>query len=126
MTNSFSFLYQLKHDQNFSCEICFLLQKFREEAQKIKTEAENLGSLLRTKEVELYACQKEVEVLKLEIGHLNSKITEVIVGFSFKILESFTDCVFTFCFWQLQSSTKIVDIEEYEQMKNELESTKVN
>ncbi|ONK74124.1 uncharacterized protein A4U43_C03F3020 [Asparagus officinalis] len=41
-----------------------------------KMEAENFVNLLRTKELELDACRKEVEMLKLEIGHLNNRITE--------------------------------------------------
>jgi len=64
--------------------VFFCSQRFREEAEKAKIEAEHLRSLLREKEIELDACQKEVEVLKLEIGHLNSRITEVFVVFHWK------------------------------------------
>lgn len=40
-------------------------------------EADKLEALLRQKVLELDACQNEVEMLKLEIGRLNGRITEV-------------------------------------------------
>ncbi|ONK76779.1 uncharacterized protein A4U43_C03F32060 [Asparagus officinalis] len=76
-------------------------QKFREAAQMAKMEAENFVNLLRTKELELDACRKEIEMLKLENGHLNNRITE------------------------LHESTKNVDLVEYERMKDEHQQIKV-
>lgn len=40
-------------------------------------EAENFENLLKEKQIEFDACQKEAEMHKMEIGHLNNRILEV-------------------------------------------------
>lgn len=40
-------------------------------------EAEKFENLLKEKQIEFDACQKEVEMHKMEIGHLNNRIVEV-------------------------------------------------
>ncbi|RZS23090.1 hypothetical protein BHM03_00055952 [Ensete ventricosum] len=52
-------------------------QKYRDEAQKAKVDAEKYENLLMEKQLEFDACQKEVETLRIEINHLNSRINEV-------------------------------------------------
>ncbi|KAJ6801355.1 nuclear-pore anchor [Iris pallida] len=88
---------QLRAENKHNFEEC---QKLRGEAHAVKLEAENLGKLLREKQIEFDACQKQVEMQKLEIGHLNNRITE------------------------LRESYKNFDTEEYERLKDELQHTK--
>ncbi|KAJ6817739.1 nuclear-pore anchor [Iris pallida] len=84
---------QLRAESKHNFEEC---QKLREEAHTVKIEAENLGKLLREKQTEFDACQKQVEMQKLEIGHLNNRIAE------------------------LRESYKGIDTEGYERLKDEL------
>lgn len=45
--------------------------------QKAEMETEHSGGLLREKEIELDACQKEIEMHMTRIKHLEQKISEV-------------------------------------------------
>ncbi|URE35469.1 Permease family [Musa troglodytarum] len=88
---------QLREENKHNFDEC---QKYRDEAQKAKVDAEKYENLLMEKQLEFDACQKEVEMLRIEINHLNNRINE------------------------LAESHKNVDPEEYERMKNELQQTK--
>lgn len=64
--------------------MCFIVlfflswvQKFHDEAQKAKMEAERLHNLLLEKQVDAEICKKEIEMQKTEIANLNQKISEV-------------------------------------------------
>nr|XP_018673883.1 PREDICTED: nuclear-pore anchor [Musa acuminata subsp. malaccensis] len=89
---------QLREENKHNFDEC---QKYRDEAQKAKVDAEKYENLLMEKQLEFDACQKEVEMLRIEINHLNNRINE------------------------LAESHKNIDPEEYDRMKNELQQTKV-
>lgn len=57
----------------------YCAQKYRDEAQKAKVDAEKYENLLMEKQLEFDACQKEVEMLRIEINHLNNRINEVFI-----------------------------------------------
>ncbi|XP_065023043.1 nuclear-pore anchor isoform X2 [Musa acuminata AAA Group] len=88
---------QLREENKHNFDEC---QKYRDEAQKAKVDAEKYENLLMEKQLEFDACQKEVEMLRIEINHLNNRINE------------------------LAESHKNIDPEEYDRMKNELQQTK--
>ncbi|KAH7688768.1 nucleoprotein TPR protein [Dioscorea alata] len=76
-------------------------QKFRDECQKLKMETEKITNLLKEKEIELDSCQKVVAMRNVEIGHLQSRIAELL------------------------ENCKNVDAGEYERMKDDLHQLKI-
>lgn len=54
------------------------VQRYLNEAQKSRVDAEKFENLLREKQLQYDASQKEVHVLRTEIGHLNIRISEVL------------------------------------------------
>lgn len=88
---------QLREENKHNFEEC---QKLREEAQKAKAEADNLENLLKQKQIEVDGFQKGAELLKIEISNLNNRNAEIL------------------------ESCKNINVNEYEQMKAELEQIK--
>ncbi|XP_008793820.2 nuclear-pore anchor isoform X1 [Phoenix dactylifera] len=89
---------QLREENKHNFEEC---QKLRDEVQKAKMGAERFENLLKEKQIEFDACQKEVEMHRMEIGHLNNRIVELV------------------------ESCKNIDPAEHERMKDELQQIKV-
>ncbi|XP_073117973.1 nuclear-pore anchor [Elaeis guineensis] len=89
---------QLREENKHNFEEC---QKLRDEVQKAKMEAEKFENLLKAKQIEFDACQKEVEMHNMEIGHLNNRIVELV------------------------ESCKNIDPAEHERMKDELQQIKI-
>lgn len=54
------------------------VQRYLNEAQKSRVDAEKFENLLREKQLQYNASQKEVDVLRTEIDHLNIRISEVL------------------------------------------------
>uniref|UniRef100_A0A0D9VKV6 Uncharacterized protein n=1 Tax=Leersia perrieri TaxID=77586 RepID=A0A0D9VKV6_9ORYZ len=88
---------QLREENKHNFEEC---QKFRDEAQKAKMEAERLHNLLLEKQVDGDICKKEIQMQKTEIANLNQKISELV------------------------ENSKGVDLNTYETMKDELQNIK--
>uniref|UniRef100_A0A0E0CRB2 Uncharacterized protein n=1 Tax=Oryza meridionalis TaxID=40149 RepID=A0A0E0CRB2_9ORYZ len=88
---------QLREENKHNFEEC---QKFRDEAQKAKMEAERLHNLLLEKQVDAEICKKEIEMQKTEIANLNQKIFELV------------------------ENSRGVDLSTYETMKDELQNIK--
>ncbi|KAF5728140.1 hypothetical protein HS088_TW21G00283 [Tripterygium wilfordii] len=84
---------QLREENKYNFEEC---QKLREVAQKAKVDYENLESLLREKQIEVDACKKEIDMLKMEKDHLEKRVCELL------------------------ETCKNVDVVEYEQMKDDV------
>lgn len=57
--------------------LIFSLQKFREEVNKAKIEAERLNKILLEKQVYAEVCTKDLDMKKTEIANLNQRISEV-------------------------------------------------
>ncbi|XP_042407958.1 nuclear-pore anchor-like [Zingiber officinale] len=76
-------------------------QRYLNEAQKARVDAEKFENLLREKQLQYDASQKEVDVLRTQIDHLNIRISEL------------AECY------------KNIDLVEYEKMKDEREKLKV-
>lgn len=53
-------------------------QRYLNEAQKARVDAEKFENLLREKQFQCDASQKEVDVLRTEMDHLNIRISEVL------------------------------------------------
>lgn len=88
---------QLREENKHNFEEC---QKFHDEAQKAKMEAERLHNLLLEKQVDAEICKKEIEMQKTEIANLNQKISELV------------------------ENSRGVDLSTYETMKDELQNIK--
>ncbi|KAG0470649.1 hypothetical protein HPP92_017349 [Vanilla planifolia] len=88
---------QLREENKHNFEEC---QKFHDEAHRARAEAENLENLLKLKQIEVDTLQKDVEVLKNEIGNLNNKNTEMVERY------------------------KNINIHDYEEVKVQLEQYK--
>ncbi|KAJ0986647.1 hypothetical protein J5N97_005003 [Dioscorea zingiberensis] len=86
---------------SFLIMVLFAPRNSIEESQKAKMETRKISSLLREKQIELDSCQKVVEMQKVEIGHLQSRIAE------------------------LHENCKNIDVGEYERMKDDLHQLKV-
>ncbi|KAF5728160.1 nuclear-pore anchor isoform X1 [Tripterygium wilfordii] len=84
---------QLREENKYNFEEC---QKLREVAQKAKVDYENVESLLREKQIEVDACKKEIDMLKMEKDHLEKRVCELL------------------------ETCKNVDVVEYEQMKDDV------
>ncbi|KAG0470638.1 hypothetical protein HPP92_017338 [Vanilla planifolia] len=90
---------QLREENKPNFEEC---QKFHDEAHRARAEAENLENLLKLKQIEVDTLQKDVEVLKNEIGNLNNKNTEMVERY------------------------KNINIHDYEEVKVQLEQYKIS
>ncbi|KAG6466993.1 hypothetical protein ZIOFF_075177 [Zingiber officinale] len=77
-------------------------QRYLNEAQKARVDAEKFENLLREKQLQYDASQKEVDVLRTQIDHLNIRISEL------------AECY------------KNIDLVEYEKMKDEREKLKAS
>ncbi|XP_073028198.1 LOW QUALITY PROTEIN: nuclear-pore anchor [Primulina eburnea] len=66
---------QLREENRHNFEEC---QKLREALQKDKNEIENLEKLLRSRETDLEACRKEIDMQKMEKVHLEKRINELL------------------------------------------------
>ncbi|KAG8072348.1 hypothetical protein GUJ93_ZPchr0006g42371 [Zizania palustris] len=88
---------QLREENKHNYEEC---QKFHDESQKAKVEAERLHNLLLEKQVDAEMCKKEIEMQKTEIANLNQKIFEMV------------------------ENSRGVDLNTYETMKDELQNIK--
>ncbi|XP_074591609.1 nuclear-pore anchor-like isoform X2 [Curcuma longa] len=89
---------QLREENKHNFEEC---QRYLNEAQKARVDAEKFENLLREKQFQCDASQKEVDVLRTEMDHLNIRISEL------------AECY------------KNIDLVEYEKMKDEREQMKV-
>ncbi|KAK8918711.1 Nuclear-pore anchor [Platanthera zijinensis] len=90
---------QLREENKHNFEEC---QKFRQEAQNVKVEADKLENCLKQKLAEFDALQKEADLLKMEICNLNNRNAEIL------------------------ESCKDANINEFEQTKDELEQVKAS
>ncbi|KAL6912153.1 hypothetical protein ACP4OV_000958 [Aristida adscensionis] len=88
---------QLREENKHNFEEC---QKFRDEAQKAKMEADRFHNLLLEKQVDNEICHKELETQKTEIANLNNRISELV------------------------EKNKGIDLRTYEAMKDELQNIK--
>ncbi|XP_010260814.1 PREDICTED: nuclear-pore anchor isoform X2 [Nelumbo nucifera] len=66
---------QLREENKHNFEEC---QKLREVAQKGRSEIDHLETLLREKQIEVDACQKEIMMQKMEKEHLENRIAELL------------------------------------------------
>ncbi|XP_078175227.1 nuclear pore anchor isoform X2 [Carex rostrata] len=88
---------QLREENKQNFDEC---QKLREEAQKAKIEAESSRNLLLEKQVEFEACQRELELKRIEAENLDNRIKELV------------------------ESSKNIDPKEHEHIKDELHRIK--
>ncbi|EMS63301.1 Nuclear-pore anchor [Triticum urartu] len=65
---------QLREENRHNFEEC---QKFREEVNKAKIEAERLNKILLEKQVYAEVCTKDLDMKKTEIANLNQRISEL-------------------------------------------------
>ncbi|XP_042438080.1 nuclear-pore anchor-like [Zingiber officinale] len=89
---------QLREENKHNFEEC---QRYRDEAQKARVDAETFENLLREKQLQYEYSQNDVNILRIEINHLNNRIAELV------------------------DYSKNIDPEEYKKMKSEVEQTKV-
>ncbi|XXG77177.1 hypothetical protein AAC387_Pa08g1378 [Persea americana] len=89
---------QLREENKHNFEEC---QKYREMYQKAEMETEHSSGLLREKEIELDACQKEIEMNMTQIKHLEQRISE------------------------LHERSKNIDVEDYDRMKEDFQQIQV-
>ncbi|TVU28462.1 hypothetical protein EJB05_19979 [Eragrostis curvula] len=104
---------QLREENKHNFEEC---QKFRDEAQKAKMESERLHNLLLEKQVDAEMCQKELEMQKAEIANLNQRISESSTLPTLVQKKEGTG--------KLVESSKGIDLNAYEAMKEELQKVK--
>ncbi|KAL6633570.1 hypothetical protein ACP70R_026241 [Stipagrostis hirtigluma subsp. patula] len=88
---------QLREENRHNFEEC---QKFRDEAQKAKMESGRLHNLLLEKQIDNERCHEELEMHKREVANLNQRISELV------------------------ETSKGIDLNTYENMKNELQNIK--
>ncbi|XP_021635125.2 nuclear-pore anchor isoform X2 [Hevea brasiliensis] len=85
---------QLREENKHNFEECL---KLREVAQKAKAHSDNLESLLRERQIEVEACKKEIELERMQKGHLEKRVSEVL------------------------ERCRNVDVEDYDRMKDGLQ-----
>lgn len=105
----------------------FYSQKYREMCQKAKMETEHLSGLLREKEIELNACQKEIEMNMTQIKHLEQRISEVsLTQYYFLFLKYFPSVGDLISFLlQLHERSKNIDVEDYDRIKEDFQQMQV-
>ncbi|KAG6479091.1 hypothetical protein ZIOFF_062550 [Zingiber officinale] len=67
---------QLREENKHNFEEC---QRYRDEAQKARVDAETFENLLREKQLQYEYSQNDVNILRIEINHLNNRIAEVLL-----------------------------------------------
>ncbi|KAL6974118.1 hypothetical protein U1Q18_028301 [Sarracenia purpurea var. burkii] len=90
---------QLREENKHNFEEC---QKLRDVAQKARMETERLETLLIERQTEVEACMKEIEMLKMEKGHLEKRVHELLL------------------------SCKNIDVEDYNRMREDIKQLQAN
>ncbi|XP_040999238.1 nuclear-pore anchor-like [Juglans microcarpa x Juglans regia] len=85
---------QLREENKHNFEECL---KLREGVQNAKVETQNLGSLLRERQIEVEACKKEIEMQKVNKDNLEKRVCELL------------------------ERCKNIDVEDYDRMKDDIQ-----